>query len=95
MLRKMGRPEPGGCSTAPMFQPRHQTLLNDRLRYLCPGYRYQPQLGNDTAVTPNVQAVPMVKGVINYLAFFRGLGSGVPVAYEMCSPLLHGGEINS
>ena len=70
----------------------HTTVADYQLR---PRYRYQPQLVNYTAETPNVQAVPMGEGFIDYTAFFRGLGSGVPVAYEMCSPLLHGGAVNT
>lgn len=70
----------------------HTTVADYQLR---PRYRYQPQLVNYTAETPNVQAVPMGEGFIDYPAFFRGLGSGVPVAYEMCSHLLHGGAINT
>ena len=45
--------------------------------------------------TPLVQAVPMGEGFIDYRAFLGGLaagGSQASVAYEMCSPLLAGGE---
>ena len=68
----------------------HTTVADYQLR---PRFRYQPQLVNYVPETPYVQAVPMGEGFIDYPAFFRGLGEDVPVAYEMCSPLLHGGTL--
>lgn len=70
----------------------HTTVADYQLR---PRYKYQPQLVNYEAATPYVQAVPMGEGFIDYAGFLRGLGPGVSVAYEMCSPLLHGGTLET
>lgn len=71
----------------------HTTVADYQLR---PRYRYNPSLVNYEAGTPLVQAVPMGEGFIDYRAFLGGLREGdapVSVAYEMCSPLLGGGDI--
>ncbi len=63
-----------------------------------PRFRYHPALVNYEPLTPSVQAVPMGEGFIDYRAFLRALREGGydgPVAYEMCSPLLGGGEIDN
>jgi sugar phosphate isomerase/epimerase len=69
----------------------HTTVADYQLR---PRYRYEPTLVNYRAEQPYVQAVPMGDGFIDYRTFFRelrGAGFTGTVAYEMCSPLLHGG----
>jgi sugar phosphate isomerase/epimerase len=46
--------------------------------------------------TPQIQAVPMDEGFIDYPAFFSALEAGGysgTVAYEMCSPLRGGGAV--
>lgn len=71
----------------------HTTIADYQLR---PRYKYDPTLVNYRAETPYVQAVPMGEGFIDYKAFLAGLSEGGfsgSIAYEMCSPLLHGGEI--
>ena len=70
----------------------HTTVADYQLR---PRYKYQPQLVNYEPATPYVQAVPMGEGFIDYAGFLRGLGPEVSVAYEMCSPLLHGGALET
>ena len=69
----------------------HTTVADYQLRRR---YRYNASLVNYETETPYVQAVPMGEGLIDYKAFFAGLAEGGfqgSVAYEMCSPLLHGG----
>lgn len=61
-----------------------------------PRYRYEASLVNYCPETPFVQAVPMGEGFIDYRAFFAALyenGFSGSIAYEMCSPLLHGGDL--
>ena len=73
----------------------HTTVADYQLR---PRYRYHPALVNYEPGTPLVQAVPMGEGFIDYAAFLRGLAEGAPqasVAYEMCSPLLDGGDLKT
>ena len=70
----------------------HITVADYQLR---PRYKYQPQLVNYEMATPYVQAVPMGEGFIDYEGFLRGLGPKISVAYEMCSPLLHGGDLKT
>jgi sugar phosphate isomerase/epimerase len=73
----------------------HTTVADYQLR---PTYKYDPALVNYTAGTPYAQAVPMGDGFIDYAAFWRALkdaGFNGSVAYEMCSPLLHGGDIGT
>ena len=71
----------------------HTTVADYQLR---PRYKYQPALVNFTPETPHAQAVPMGEGLIAYRQFFQALeasGFSGSVAYEMCSPLLGGGEM--
>jgi sugar phosphate isomerase/epimerase len=71
----------------------HTTVADYQLR---PRYRYEPALVNYRAERPYVQAVPMGQGFIDYRAFFRSLaeaGFNGSVAYEMCSPLIDGGDV--
>jgi len=73
----------------------HTTVADYQLR---PRYRYHPQLVNYTRETSYTQAVPMGQGFIDYKGFFEGLaasGFTGSVAYEMCSPLLHGGSLDT
>lgn len=70
----------------------HTTIANYQKR---PRYRYEPALVNYAAATPYVQACPIDEGFMDYRAFLRALRGGGfrgSVAYEMCSPLLGGGE---
>ena len=63
---------------------------------LRPRYKYVPALVNYQPETPYVQAVPMGEGFIDYRGFLAALREGGftgTVAYEMCSPLLHGGDL--
>lgn len=71
----------------------HTTVADYQLR---PRYRYVPALVNYETQTPYTVAVPMGDGFIDYRAFFAGLAAGGfagSVAYEMCSPLMDGGEL--
>lgn len=71
----------------------HTTVADYQLR---PRYRYQPALVNYTPETPYVQAVPMGEGFIDYSSFFSALEDGGfsgSIAYEMCSPLIDGGDL--
>lgn len=71
----------------------HTTIADYQLR---PRYKYVPSLVNYEAGMPYVQAVPMGDGFIDYRAFLTTLREGGftgSVAYEMCSPLQHGGDI--
>ena len=73
----------------------HTTVADYQLR---PRFHYNPNLVNYERQTPNVLAVPMGEGFINYAEFFNGLahgGYGGSVAYEMCSPLRDGGTIET
>ena len=73
----------------------HTTVANYKVR---PRYKYVPALVNYEKATPDVQAVPMDEGFIDYAAFFAALeggGFGGTVAYEMCSPLLGGGGVEN
>jgi len=73
----------------------HTTIADYQLR---PRYRYHPAVVNYTAETSLVQAVPMGQGVIDYRQFLTALWEGGfqgSVAYEMCSPLLTGGSLDS
>jgi L-ribulose-5-phosphate 3-epimerase len=73
----------------------HTTVADYQLR---PRYKYHPALVNYTSETPYAQAVPMGEGFIDYLGFFQAMKEGGfngSVAYEMCSPLLHGGDIGT
>lgn len=73
----------------------HTTVADYRLR---PRYRYEPAVVNYRKETPLVQAVPMGEGFIDYRGFFQALhaaGFRGSVAYEMCSPLLHGSDLET
>jgi sugar phosphate isomerase/epimerase len=73
----------------------HTTIADYQLR---PRFRYQPDVINYAAETPYAQAVPMGQGFIDYPAFLAGLREGGfagSIAYEMCSPLLHGGSLET
>ena len=71
----------------------HTTIADYQLR---PRYTYDAALVNYRRETPYAQAVPMGEGFIDYRAFLEALSSGGfqgSIAYEMCSALLHGGDI--
>lgn len=71
----------------------HTTVADYQLR---PRYRYQPAIVNYERQTPQVQAVAMGEGFIDYREFLAALAEGGyrgPVAYEMCSPLAGGGAV--
>ncbi len=71
----------------------HTTVADYQLR---PRYRYQPSIVNYEKQTPQVQAVPMGEGFIDYKGFLGALsesGYRGGVAYEMCSPLAGGGGV--
>jgi sugar phosphate isomerase/epimerase len=73
----------------------HTTIADYQLR---PRYRYHPTVVNYTAELPLVQAVPMGQGAIDYRKFLGALDEGGfqgSIAYEMCSPLLTGGSLES
>jgi sugar phosphate isomerase/epimerase len=73
----------------------HTTVADYQLR---PRYKYHSQVVNYTAETPLVQAVPMGEGAIDYRAFLgsmREAGFTGSIAYEMCSPLLPGGTMET
>jgi sugar phosphate isomerase/epimerase len=73
----------------------HTTIADYQLR---PRYKYHAEVINYSAETPYAQAVPMGEGFIDYPAFLAGLRAGGfsgSIAYEMCSPLLHGGDIQT
>ena len=73
----------------------YTTTANYALR---PRFRYHPTLVNYEKLLPTVQAVPMDEGFIDYRTFLAQLDKGGfegPVAYEMCSPLRGGGNIEN
>jgi sugar phosphate isomerase/epimerase len=73
----------------------HTTIADYQLR---PRYRYHPDVVNYTPQPPLVQAVPMGQGSIDYRGFLTALrmaGARPSIAYEMCSPLLTGGTLES
>jgi sugar phosphate isomerase/epimerase len=73
----------------------HTTIADYQLR---PRYRYDAAVVNYTPATPLVQAVPMGSGAIDYRSFLERLreaGFTGSVAYEMCSPLLDGGSMET
>ncbi len=70
----------------------YTTTANYELR---PRYRYHPAQVNYEKLLPELQAVPIDEGFIDYRAFLTALtanGYSGPVAYEMCSPLRGGGS---
>ena len=76
-------------------QSVHTTVANYQVR---PRYKYVPELVNYVKQTPEVQAVPIDEGFIDYKAFFSALEAGGysgTVAYEMCSPIRGGGGIEN
>jgi sugar phosphate isomerase/epimerase len=73
----------------------HTTIADYQVR---PRYRYHPAVVNYTPDKPLVQAVPMGQGSIDYPGFLEALwkgGSQPSIAYEMCSPLITGGSLES
>ena len=71
----------------------HTTIADYQLR---PRYKYRPDLIHYEAQTPAVIAVPMGEGFIDYKLFLRALeiqGFRGTIAYEMCSPLIGGGDM--
>lgn len=71
----------------------HTTVADYVLR---PRYKYEPSLVNYREQPAFIQAVPMGEGFIDYEAFFTALKEGGfsgTIAYEMCSPLLHGSDM--
>ena len=84
-------------SAAKLLAPHtvHTTVADYQLR---PRYKYHPALVNYTSETPYAQAVPMGDGFIDYPGFLKAMKEGGfngSVAYEMCSPLMHGGDIGT
>jgi sugar phosphate isomerase/epimerase len=72
------------------------TTVADYVRL--PRYRYRPELVNYVREADAVQAVPVGEGSIDYAGFLtalRGHGFDGCVAYEMCSPLRDGGELEA
>lgn len=73
----------------------HTTVANYQLR---PRYVYEPAVVNYRPVRPLVQAVPIGDGAIDYEVFLTDMhraGFRGGVAYEMCSPLLDGGSMET
>lgn len=73
----------------------HTTIANYQPR---PRYRYDAAAVNYTPLTPYMQAAPVDEGFIDYRAFLSALAEGGfrgSIAYEMCSPLTGGGEIEN
>jgi len=71
----------------------HTTIADYQRR---PRYRYEANVVNYLPATPLVQAVPMGEGEIDYRGFLTELRDGGftgTIAYEMCSPLLHGSDM--
>jgi sugar phosphate isomerase/epimerase len=83
------------CAAARHLAPLtvHTTIADYQLRAR---YKYDAALVNYNSQTPYSQAVPMGEGFIDYKSFLKALKDGGfkgSIAYEMCSPLLHGGDI--
>jgi sugar phosphate isomerase/epimerase len=73
----------------------HTTIADYQVR---PRYKYNPALVNYDKQLGWSQAVPMGEGFVDYRAFLSGLVDGGftgSLAYEMCSPLLHGGSMET
>lgn len=73
----------------------HTTIADYVLR---PRYKYHPALVNYERQMAFVQAVPMGEGFIDYRAFLGAMRAGGfdgTIAYEMCSPLQHGGSLET
>jgi len=63
-----------------------------------PPFRYQPEFVNYRRDHDYVQAVPVGAGLIDYRGFLTALrenGFNGSVAYEMCSPLRDGGDLET
>jgi sugar phosphate isomerase/epimerase len=72
------------------------TTVADYVRL--PRFRYQPEIVNYRRESDYVQAVPVGEGFIDYRGFLSALrenGFNGHVAYEMCSPLRDGGDIET
>jgi sugar phosphate isomerase/epimerase len=72
------------------------TTIADYVRL--PRFRYEPELVNYRRETDYVQAVPVGEGFIDYKKFLSTLrenGFNGSVAYEMCSPLRDGGDLET
>ena len=57
-----------------------------------------PTLVNYEKQTPEIRAVPIDEGFIDYAAFLSAMEAGGycgTVAYEMCSPLRGGGSVEN
>jgi sugar phosphate isomerase/epimerase len=73
----------------------HTTIANYQYR---PRYRYEPAIVNYVPQPPAMQAVPIEEGFIDYAAFLSALvegGFSGTVAYEMCSPLRDGNDLET
>jgi sugar phosphate isomerase/epimerase len=77
----------------------HAVLTTNADYIRLPRYQYRPEAVNYVPVEPDlVRAVPFGTGFIDYKAFFQGLRDGGfagVAAYEMCSPIRGGGEIDN
>jgi len=72
------------------------TTVADYVRQ--PRFRYRPELVNYARETDSVQAVPVGEGIIDYRGFLAALREGGfdgCVAYEMCSPLRDGRDLQT
>jgi sugar phosphate isomerase/epimerase len=72
------------------------TTVADYVRL--PRFRYQSELVNYQREADYIQAVPLGEGFIDYRSFLRALaenGFNGCVAYEMCSPLRDGGNLET
>jgi sugar phosphate isomerase/epimerase len=72
------------------------TTVADYIRL--PRFRYQPELVNYRRDIDYVKAVPVGEGIIDYGKFLTALkdhGFNGSVAYEMCSPLRDGGDLET
>jgi sugar phosphate isomerase/epimerase len=72
------------------------TTVADYIRL--PRFHYQPEFVNYRRDTDYVQAVPVGEGLIDYGKFLTALkehGFNGSVAYEMCSPLRDGGDLET
>ncbi len=85
------------AATARAFAPSTAfTTVADYVRL--PRWRYRPELVNYVRDTDYVQAVPIGEGFIDYRGFFSALRDGGYagfVAYEMCSPLRDGSDLET
>ena len=72
------------------------TTVADYVRL--PRWKYRPDLVNYVRETDYVQAVPVGEGIIDYRSFLSSLREGGYdgfVAYEMCSPLRDGSDLET